>query len=310
MIALLIGRLLIASLLFSTASGGVAMSLLAPVDKAGTFDQSLEIGGQTRTYRVHIPSVAPPPNGLPVLIALHGGGGNAGVMEAKSGLSQLADQDGFIVVYPNGTGRTSKLLTWDAHNCCGYAYENKIDDVGFISALIDQLIANFDVDPTRISVTGHSNGAMMTYRLGCELSDKIAAIAVVAGALNTDSCKPSRPLPVLMIHGADDDHVPLNGASYSSARSPSQRDRVDQPLSHAVDTWVEIDQCNPVPTTKTDLTMTVSVYADCAAGTEIERVVLANWGHGWPRVDQGAPLDASPLIWDFVSRFSNQAASA
>ena len=310
MIALVVQRLLLATLLFALPVVGAQASVPTSSIRTGTFDRDLEVGGLTRTYRVHIPAAAPPAAGLPVLIALHGGGGNAAVMEKKSDLIQLADQEGFVVVFPNGSGRTNKLLTWNAHNCCGFAYENQIDDVGFVSALIDRLIAEDDVDPTRIYVTGHSNGAMMTYRLGCELADKIAAIAPVAGALNTDSCQPSRPLPVLMIHGADDDHVPLNGATFSPARTKSQQNREDQPLAHAVETWVDVDQCDPAPAVEEGSGATVSLYAGCAAATEVESVVIANWGHGWPRIEQSAPLDATPLIWDFVSRFSNLAADA
>lgn len=210
---------------------------------AGDFVRSIEIGGRERTFLVHVPNAKTPSAGMPVLIFLHGGGGNGRIVEQTSGFSELADREGFIAVYPDGTGRLPNRFTWDAANCCGYAYDQHIDDVGFISAMIDSLIAAFDVDPARVYVTGHSNGAMMTYRLGCELAGKIAAIAPDAGALNTESCSPSHPLPVLIVHGEADQNVPVAGGQSPGVGVPGHDDRIDQPLSFAVDTWVDIDNC-------------------------------------------------------------------
>ena len=122
---------------------------------------------------------------LPLVIALHGGGGNAQNMEMMSGFSEKADKENFAVVYPNGSGRISNniLLTWNAEGCCQYAAENKIDDVGFISALIDKLVGDYGIDSKRIYATGFSNGAMMSFKLGEKIPDKIAAIAPVSGAI-------------------------------------------------------------------------------------------------------------------------------
>lgn len=310
MIQWIASRLLITVVVSFAFTAGALASVPASMIQPGSIDRRVEIDGRFRTYQMYVPDIPAPVAGFPVLIALHGGGGNAGVMEKKTDFDDLAEQAGFIAVYPDGSGRGEKRLTWDAHNCCGYAYDNQIDDVGFISMLIDQLIADFDVDPARIYVTGHSNGAMMTYRLGCELSDKIAAIAPVAGALNTETCTPSRPLPVLMVHGEDDENVPILGATYSPARTRSQQNRVDWPLSHAVEVWKSADGCASSPTVTRGDGFVHTVYADCADGVELRTVIVEQWGHGWPRIENGAPIDASQLIWDFVSRFSNPAAMA
>src|SRR5215831_5938057 len=113
----------------------------------------------------------------------------------------LADREGFLAVYPYGTGvMKAKLLTWNAGPCCGYAQKNKIDDVAFVAALLDDLAARVDYDRARVYATGHSNGAMMAYRLAQDLSDRIAAIAPVGGALVTDTIRAKRAMPILHIH--------------------------------------------------------------------------------------------------------------
>ena len=129
-----------------------------------------------------------------------------------SGMSAKADQDHFIVSYPSGTGRLSAVPTWNSGNCCGYALENHIDDIGFFRALIEKLERDYAIDRKRIDFTGISNGAMMSYRVACELSDQVAAIAPVEGALNVD-CHPSAPVSVLIFQGTAVRLVPFNGGS-------------------------------------------------------------------------------------------------
>src|SRR4030042_1455717 len=111
---------------------------------------------------------------MPLVIVLHGGGGTAQSTAGMTGMNVKADSSGVIAVYPNGNGRVSdeKLLTWNAGNCCGYALDNNIDDVGFIRELIDKLEKKLAIDKARIYATGISNGGMMSYRLACELADK------------------------------------------------------------------------------------------------------------------------------------------
>src|SRR5258708_6567969 len=138
------------------------------------------VNGSQRSYRIHLPTGYSQLTMLPLVIALHGGGGNPEQFAKDTGFDQKADAEGFIVVYPRGIGL---LPTWNAIHCCGPAFNNKIDDVGFMRALIDELIGSQHVDPKRVYVTGHSNGGMLSYRLGAELSDKIAAISVSAGTI-------------------------------------------------------------------------------------------------------------------------------
>src|SRR5262249_41276708 len=150
---------------------------------------------------------------FPVVLAFHGGGSNAGQMVRFSGLNDKADQAGFLVVYPNGTGRLEQALTWNGGNCCGYAMLNKVDDGAFVRALLDDLGKVAKVDAKRVYATGMSNGAILAYRLASELSDRIAAIAPVSGPMGTEKCNPTRPVPVLHFHGTDDDFAPFKGGN-------------------------------------------------------------------------------------------------
>ena len=275
----------------------------ATVTQSGSVEKTLTFDGRDRTYRVHAPEMTAPARGFPVLIVLHGGGGNGKIIERVTGFSDLADREGFIAVYPDGTGQRSQILTWNAHNCCGYAYAKDVDDVGFISALIDQLVVEYDVDPSRIYVTGHSNGAMMTFRVACELSDKIAAAAPYAGALNTDSCPATDPVPMLIMNGDADENVPVAGGTSVGVGVASQDGRVDQPTSHAVDTWTSIDGCDPNPLVTDSPAAQISDYQNCANGSTVEQVLIHGWAHGWPVPDKGSPIDGSQQIWAFLSQF-------
>src|SRR5712691_11431037 len=167
----------------------------------GNHTRSLEVDMRTRTFLVHVPSSYDGKKPFPVVLAFHGGGSNAEQMVRFCGLNETADKHGFIVVYPNGTGRLEKLLTWNGGNCCGYAMRNRIDDVAFTKALLDDLAKVVKVDTKRVYATGMSNGAIMAYRLASELSDRIAAIAPVGGPMGKEKCAPKRPVPVIHFHG-------------------------------------------------------------------------------------------------------------
>jgi polyhydroxybutyrate depolymerase len=142
--------------------------------KPGDHTRSLEVDRRTRTYLVHVPKSYDGSKAHPVVLVFHGGGSNALQMVRFCGLNDKADQAGFLVVYPSGTGRLEKVLTWNGGNCCGYAMQNKVDDVAFVRALLDDLAKVVKVDAKRVYATGMSNGAILAYRLTSELSDRIA----------------------------------------------------------------------------------------------------------------------------------------
>jgi len=175
----------------------------------GTTEGSLKHRLRTRTFRVHVPVGNGASKPAAVVLMLHGGGGSGQqFQEESSRMDAVAAREGFITVYPDGTGA---LKTWNAGGCCGSSADNDVDDVGFISKLIDHLQANACVDGRRIYATGMSNGGMMAHRLACDLSDRMAAIGAVAGPNITASCTPSRPVPVMHIHGSNDEHALWDG---------------------------------------------------------------------------------------------------
>jgi polyhydroxybutyrate depolymerase len=295
--------LLLGAILFSGVYAGSTVAKTS-VSSGVTSEQKLVFDGRERTFRVHVPDMDSSTTTFPLLIVLHGGTGNGGQIERSSGFSDLADQFGFIAVYPDGAGAVNSRYTWNADNCCGYAYRQHVDDVGFIAALIDQLVADYDVDPSRVYVTGFSNGAMMTFRLACELSGKIAAAAPYAGALNTDSCGATEPVSILIMNGDADQIVPVDGGTSDQRGAAGERDRVDKPTSFAVDTWVAIDGCFGTPEVTNSATSMTSTYSGCTNGAAVEQVLIHNWDHHWPSEANGSSMDAGSIIWEFVSQFS------
>ncbi len=170
----------------------------------------LTFEGKERSYLIHLPPVYQPGTSLPLVLALHGGGGTAANMEKLTRFSAVSDQGGFILCYPQGIGKN-----WndgrDIKNA--KAVQENINDVGFLLALMDKLIADYGVDRHRIYMTGISNGGFMSHRMGLDAADRLAAIAPVAANLAEDvlNLKPSQPISILIINGDEDPLVPWAG---------------------------------------------------------------------------------------------------
>jgi polyhydroxybutyrate depolymerase len=290
--------------------------------RAGDHTLSIRHAGRSRTYITHMPAAS---GALPVMIAYHGGGGEAQGFKSYAGLDALADREHFIVVYPNGTGPLpNRLLTFNGGGCCGFARERNIDDVGFTIALLDDLAKRTPVDRARIYATGHSNGAIMAYRLAAERADRIAAIVPVAGAMSVSSFSPSRPVPVMHIHSVDDPRALYEGGVGPPFPGTNNRE-THQPVQKALDQWIRAANCAAVPTTAETLrerpgtreaqhTATKLVWSKCAGNAEIVHWKLTGTGHGWPGNRRGGVaqeitgppttiVDAAEEAWKFVSRF-------
>ena len=169
--------------------------------------------GRVRSYRVSDLSDGEP---APLLFVLHGIASDAQTISDYTNIEDSLDAYDLdaVVVYPNGTGAEQDLFqSWNAGTCCPFAMFELVDDVAFFDELITSLITQYEIDTTRVWVVGHSNGGMMAYRLACELSTRITAIGVAAGALAIDSCSPSRPVSALHVHGELDTVVPLTGGN-------------------------------------------------------------------------------------------------
>ena len=245
---------------------------------------------------------------VPVVLVLHGGGGNAANAEKMTGFTDLVERERIIVVYPEGTARRARvpLLTWNAGHCCGHAMERRVDDVGFINALLDTLSARYPVDPARIYATGMSNGAMMSHRLGRELSPRLAAIAPVVGALFGDEQAPASPVSAIMINGLLDKSVPAQGG-LTGGRSANQWDGTPTAPNIAQGTfWARANGCAATPSRQAQGAVIRWRY-ECPTGRRVEVHQLTDNGHAWPGGERGSRLgdrpspsmDATEVIWAF-----------
>ncbi len=273
-----------------------------PAVKPGDYNESLVSGNRTRTYILHVPPAYNGQQAMPLVLFLHGAGGNAEKMVGLTGMSDKADEAGFIVVYPNGTGLLNDklLLTWNCGFCCGYALDNNIDDVGFIRSLIEKLQDELNVDKARIFITGFSNGGMMTYRLGCELSDIVAAIAPVSGSMGDWETASPSPVSVIIFHGTADPIVPYNGGL--STIAPLTPGRVDKPVSYAVNFWVVHNGCSTAYTRDTNGILVKDSYSGGRDGSEVILYTITGGQHAWPGSDNiSRGISATDLIWDFFA---------
>ncbi|HSA55430.1 MAG TPA: PHB depolymerase family esterase [Gemmatimonadaceae bacterium] len=291
----------------------------------GNHTFSLQHDGRDRSYIVHVPPHASGP--LPVLLAFHGGGGNAAGFQAYADLDRVADASGFLVVYPNGTGLLQGvLLTFNSGDgCCGYARSQNVDDVGFALAVLADLETRTRIDRRRIYATGHSNGAGMSHRLAAEQPHVVAAIAPVAASLDLAVFAPPLAVPVLQIHSVDDPR-----ALYDGGLGPpfpgTNHQAFHQPVQAGLDRWIAVNGCPTTPVTveirtgaagSDDEGHTAShlVWGPCTSGAEVRHWKLTGAGHGWPgNIAPSTPesligphtsiVIAAEEVWAFVSRFS------
>ena len=269
----------------ATAARPECAQALTPGDSQITIDS----GGMQRTATLHIP-LARAGMRLPLLVALHGAGQNASFFEPYTGFSQIADGEGFIVVYPNAAGSHS---FWNIND-----HEPKAaDDVAFIGALLDRVERNYCVDLRRVYATGVSNGGGMASRLGCQLSSRFAAIAPVAGGYRSlPACHPGAPVSVLEVHGTNDGAVPYYG----------------EPGDHAgavpafLQGWIAHDHCARTAARHREAAQVLLFkWSKCAGGTAVEHLEIIGGTHQLP----GAmPPDYGPrstvsvpwLVWSFL----------
>lgn len=241
------------------------------------------------------------------MLVLHGGGGNASNVEAQTGFTAKARAEGFIVAYPEGSGRfDGKLLTWNAGHCCGYAMQRGVDDVGFINALIDRLSRDHPIDARRIDVTGISNGGMMSHRIGIELAPRIAAIAPVVGALFGDERRPSQPVSLLAINGMQDRSVPHLGRPPGGRFAGAWDGTPVQPSIAQAAFWAAASGCD-ADAARQVIGIAFEWRHRCPDGRAVQAVLLKEVGHAWPGGQRGTRLTDDPgtawsatdAIWAF-----------
>lgn len=281
-------------------------------------EESIEHDGLRRTYLVHVPpQLKDASRPVPLVLAFHGGGGDAVFMarNPRYGLMAKADAAGFIVVFPGGYSQLPSGLfaAWNAGNCCGEARDRMVDDVGFARALIKRLQTTHAIDAKRVYAVGMSNGGMLAHRLACDAADVFAAVASVAGTDNTKTCVPSRPISVLHIHAKDDDHVLFEGGAGPASVRDASKITAFTSVPLTIARWVERDRCEAKPTRSLDVAGAYcESYKACAGQAEVALCVTGTGGHSWPggsavRSGQASSsassvlpaLSANDVMWDF-----------
>lgn len=276
----------------------------------GDHPRQLTIGSQERTYLVHIPKGYDSQKPTPVVLALHGTAMTGPMMVWYSGLNKTSDKAGFIVVYPSSLG-IGGLSYWNAGGLRGMLANGQPDDVAFIRKLLDDLGTVVNVDQQRVFACGMSNGGMMCYRLAAELSDRIAAIAPVAGTVCLDESKPLRPVPVIHFHGTKDKIVP-----FEVKEGKSQPFMKFLGVEDSIQTWVKLNGCKesatPVLLTKDadEMRTTRKTYGGGKNESEVVLIAIEDGGHTWP--GQKSPvfftgkstlnISANDLMWEFFEK--------
>ena len=247
----------------------------------------VEVDGVIRAAWVHEPDNLAPGDRVPLVLAFHGSAWNAEVMRRTTGFDELADTEGFIAVYPEGSG-PGDVHSWNALSCCSFALEAGVDDLEFVRRLLDELVARYPVDPERVYATGFSNGGMMTHLLGTELTERFAAIAVVSGGMFGTESMPATPLPVLVIHGTGDIILPYDGG-WGALRTLSGKLNPILPVTETVAFWREVNGCKSDPERSAFRNVIVRTYAGCGSGAEVIVYTLLDGDHSWPVLTQSSP---------------------
>ena len=249
----------------------------------------------------------------PVVIALHGGTGSASIMRASSRFDAVAKANNFMVVYAEGTSFGNNRHAWNT----GFLARRQVqdaDDIAYFDTLIDKLIVEHAADPSRIYMTGGSNGGMMTFVYSVARPERLAGIAPVVASMFTFEKKPAVPLPILIIHGAKDEEVPIEGGMSRNPIVRRAQDAPYKPLDDVVRFWVEANKSQTAGTVTTQGTVTTTVYAATPEGAVTEYVVDSAGGHGWP----GSPAlraNSTPIrafsgaerVWEFFQDKTRQA---
>jgi polyhydroxybutyrate depolymerase len=207
-----------------------------------------------------------------VVLAFHGAFGTPEVFAQRTGLNEVGGRASFVVAYPEGFGRS-----WNAGDCCGPAQELHIDDVAFVKASLDDLASVVNVDTRRVFATGFSNGGRFVYRLACELSNQIAAIAVVSSSMSPSSVKPTRPVPVLHIHGRADRFAPFEGG-YSDYEPLGRQTSIREIIAR----WSRWNGCTDPRVTYERGAVTYTAHSNCRGSGDVTLCAIEEMGHQWP----------------------------
>jgi polyhydroxybutyrate depolymerase len=274
---------------------------------------AVEHGGLERTFLLYAP--ARPSTPLPLILLLHGGGGNGSGMEklTERGFNRMADRDGAVIVYPDGIGKGWNDGRTDLRS---KAVTDQVDDIGFLRELPRQVTQIVPINLSKVYAAGISNGGLMSYRLACDAADVFAAVAPVAANISVElapRCQPVRPIPIAIINGTDDPIMPWAGGA---VKVLWMKRGMVLSTQATLDEWLQLNHCEPAHVVggpllaqPDDGTSVVQHSAQCARGSEVNLYEVRGGGHTWPN---GLPylgprivgpvshaLDANDTIWHF-----------
>jgi polyhydroxybutyrate depolymerase len=274
--------------------------------------ETVTVDGVARQYILHVPPGHDPSKPAPLVMVLHGHGGSAGSMVKSTGWNTVADREGFIVAYLQGSKGLDGKNGWnDGIGELGIT----LDDVKFTRVLAKKLVKKAGVDPRRIYAAGFSNGGGMSYRLGALASDLFAGVAVVEGIVGVlqedgtylDIPPAKGPIAIAIMHGKAETTVPYEGGVGTQGGG-----RYSRPVTAAVKRWAKTDGCTgkPVKTTIIPKKVITTDYDNCELGTEVLFYTLVDGQHQWPTADNAAGISGSEELWKFFSRHPKPAALA
>jgi polyhydroxybutyrate depolymerase len=266
------------------------------------------VAGHQRVVVVHVPSSYQDSTPVALVLNMHGSASTARAQEAFSGMDATADQDGFIVAYPQGLLAASTGFDWNVPGVPlvggSYPPADAADDVAFLTDLVPALSTRYCIDPARVYATGMSGGGRMASQLACDAPATFAAVAPVAGLRLPAPCPSSQPIPVLAFHGTADPIDPYGGHGEAywtySVVTAAQR-------------WGAHDGCRPGAQTAAHTGYTLTTYAGCADGSAVELYAMTGEGHEWPGGPtvsaaithllgpQTQAVDADAVMWAFFA---------
>lgn len=262
----------------------------------GLHEWTFEIDGHTRRFWLYVPESYDPTTPTPLVMSFHGFGSNPVQQYSYSAWDKLADAHGFVVAYPQGTGFPAR---WNSGPLS--FGDSTSEDVAYVDKLLDTLEENLCIDSARVYTNGLSNGGGMSYRLACELSDRITAMGGVAGYYTLETCEPTRPVPVIAFHGDRDSIVPIDGVGDVPA------------IADWVAGWVERNECQTTEALEPVGTVSGTRYTDCADDVSVVYYVVGGGGHTWPGEGEqpefisgmvNRDISASTLMWEFFSQYT------
>lgn len=292
----------------------------------GNYGRKMVFQELDRFYEIHVPASYKPGTPMPLVLVLHGGGGNPSVVRYQSGMSEVADRGNFIVVYPAGTGSmfNDRFLYWNSGAKSKNKRQQTVNDVAFLAAVLDDVAKFFTIDTKRVYSTGISNGGQMSFRIGSELYNRIAAIAPVEGHRVPGEFfqGPPGPLPIIMFHGKQDPYIPYDGGS--SPDTSNFEACAMKPAPEVAQIWAKHNGCDLANPSVTKRDNATSTAYRCKPSGEVIFWSIDDGGHTWPgghasqaeltgklgifKTKPAGPLSqavsASTLAWDFFKRHS------